>query len=160
MKNIFNLIIVFILILIASSLAYGIYTKEVRGYFIFSLFISGIFCNVVIIFSYFINRRVLQLLKFSWLGIAFCVLFSAIAFVNPNHNDANRDIGLIIGYPMAFLSFPSGPIASISLSYTGSRPSSFYAGNIYDWGVFLIAGYLQWFVLLPFLISKIRNKPD
>jgi hypothetical protein len=60
---------------------------------------------------------------------------------------------------MMILSFPGGlvaflPFSGIALNYPENDPRSIVLG----WFVFFIIGYVQWFVLTPALVRRVRHK--
>lgn len=69
-----------------------------------------------------------------------------------------REIGFVIGFLLLFLSFPVGYVileATRFLSGVGAIPQSTVAGIVALLAV-VAAGYIQWFVAVPWLYRKLR----
>ena len=111
-----------------------------------------------------IGRSVLSL----WL--AACVSVLVFAFIQRNIHDTD----IAFTYLMIFLTFPIGYglAALLGLIFWGLynlfgvfSPGGFLP-NTFTWIIFVVAGYFQWFVLIPWLYQKLRKstnqvaKPD
>lgn len=98
-------------------------------------------------------------LKWLWvLGSLLALVVSLAAYDGKPNSDAD----LLLGYAMLTLSFPLGLVLAAALSLlgqiayatTGYVFTTSYASIAVTWLVFFVAGYLQWFVLLPWLWRK------
>lgn len=77
-----------------------------------------------------------------------------------------KDIGIVLGYCMVILSFPSGFVLLAFLGFVlmpisdalGLTLSFGYTYIIVYWIAFLLVGYLQWFHLVPVIWRLIRRK--
>ena len=74
----------------------------------------------------------------------------------------NSDIGVVLAWTGLFLSFPSGllvPLTHVILYEIFSVGlATSYVSLTFDWAGFAVLGYMQWFVFLPWLVKKIREK--
>jgi hypothetical protein len=101
---------------------------------------------------------ILKILKALWIGAAvFVFAVTLYAF----DGKPNSDIGVFFAWYMLFLSFPSGLLVSLvhaaldeGLSITIETS---YLSFVLDWVGFFALGYLQWFKLVPYFISKLRT---
>lgn len=100
-------------------------------------------------------------LKIAWIMLSFIVLAYSFA---PYKEPYNAETEILLVYLMGVLSFPSsllvvllmGAMAAVLGHFSISMPSNHMTG-VLVWLVFFIAGYLQWFRLVPFL-SKLFAK--
>ncbi|MFA0923170.1 hypothetical protein [Xanthomonas fragariae] len=107
-----------------------------------------------------------KFLKIVWILSSVAVLVITLTRYTPG---AATDIGIFLTYGMMLLSFPvslvvAGLFASLALlqeqlgvpllDLIGSN----YVGFSVLWLTFCIAGYLQWFVLFPWLWHKWKTK--
>lgn len=107
-------------------------------------------------------------LKIVWILCSVAVLAVTLARYEPG---LASDIGIFLVYGMLFLAFPSsllvaGIFALISmlqdqlgvpfLDAIGSN----YFGFCVMWFAFFVVGYLQWFVLLPWLWRKWKGNAN
>lgn len=100
-----------------------------------------------------------QALKWLWMLGAFVVLLASLSAYD---GKPNSDADLLLGYAMLALSFPLGLAIAVALGLlgkvayatTGYVFTTSYMSIAVTWLVFFAAGYLQWFVLLPWLWRK------
>ena len=108
------------------------------------------------------------ILKIIWILASVFLLVVTLFRYTP---DPANDIGIFFLCGMLFLSFPisllgAGLVALISLLQDNlgvpllDLISSNYAGYFLMWLLFTAAGYLQWFVLLPWLWRKWKSRND
>lgn len=101
-------------------------------------------------------------LKIVWVICSVAVLVVTLARYAPG---PSSDIGVFLAYGMLFLAFPvslliAGLLAFLALIQEQSGVplldliGSNYLGFSVMWLVFFVAGYMQWFVLLPWLWRK------
>lgn len=104
-----------------------------------------------------------------WILICFVVLLGSIYFVDPG--DEHSLLFLFI--PMIILSFPGGfvvpyiigGIAYLLLKLGIENPFKteqswdiwYFSMYIGYWATFVAIGYIQWFVLLPYLRRRVRQ---
>ena len=89
----------------------------------------------------------------TWLGLCLAVL--GFAFVQRQIHDMD----IAYTYLMLFLTFPAGLLVALVLAAVGasvSLPTGFIFALI-SWPLFVILGYLQWFVLLPKTVRRFRQ---
>lgn len=139
----------------------------------FSFFPTAILADITSIISYKADKTGRKLVKTGWSLLCIFVLAFTLAeaLVNPQSPSNYLAAGIFIIYPMMALSFPScflwlytyGGI-SFALDYAGISDAlnfgeaNFYVVNFILWLGFFMVGYLQWFKLLPYIITKIREK--
>lgn len=109
------------------------------------------------------SERVWKFSRLFWFGL--CVLVLVMTMYGGSSPE-NRDIDIVMVWLMLVLSFPSGYVVSVLyfavalLSPRQEFPpvSNVYLGLLLTWLGFFVAGYLQWFVLVPAAIRKIRQR--
>lgn len=106
-----------------------------------------------------------KILKVLWMFCCFVVLGVTLYSFEPS---SDSDIGVFLVYGMLFLSFPISLIVAatfallVVLQESSGIPlleliSSNYVGFCVMWLAFFLAGYWQWFVLVPKLWRALRN---
>lgn len=108
------------------------------------------------------NRR-RKILRFAWLTLSVLVL--AITLYEAEL-PGNRDNIIVMVWLMLVLSFPSGYLVSVLYAAVAMLApgkefppvSDVYVGFVLTWLGFFVAGYVQWFVLLPAVVRKIRHR--
>jgi hypothetical protein len=106
-----------------------------------------------------------QALRWLWTLCAFLVLLVTLVAYD---GTPNSDAEILLGYAMLALSFPSGLIIAIAYgllgrviyAVSGHVFTTSYASIIVVWLIFSIAGYLQWFVLLPLLWRRLKARRE
>jgi len=107
-----------------------------------------------------------KVLKTLWVLCSVAVL--AVTLVRYDHGPAS-DIGVFLVYAMLFLAFPVSLLVAGLFSLMALFQEQFgvplldlidsnYMGFVVMWLTFFLAGYVQWFVLLPWLWRKWRNR--
>lgn len=105
------------------------------------------------------TKMIIKILKTMWICIALFVLFVTLYGFD---SKPNSDIGVILAWSMLFLSFPAGLI--VPLIYVALYEffyiwfSTTYLSLMLDWTGFFVAGYLQWFKLVPYLLKKWQTR--
>jgi len=98
-----------------------------------------------------------------WIALAIAVLLVTLYFFD---GKSNSDVDVVLAYGMLILSFPvgllialiGGALGSVAFSAYGYVVPVSYVTIVIAWLVFLIGGYVQWFVFLPFLLRKMRKR--
>lgn len=107
-------------------------------------------------------KLVVLVLKVVWLALSLMVLAVTLYFFD---GKPNSDVAVFLYWAMFILAFPiswvvyliyAGILYALYELFSWTFPES-YGGLFLDWLLFAVAGYLQWFKLLPLLIGKIRN---
>lgn len=104
------------------------------------------------------SKTLLTSIKFIWVVIALLVLsISLYAYDGKSYSD----IWIFLTWSMLILSFPAGLLVSMTHFLLGQFFSltvmTSYVSLTLEWAVYFSLGYLQWFILLPYLFKKIRN---
>jgi hypothetical protein len=104
------------------------------------------------------RHRVTRLVAIIWLWV--CLACLALTLLQ-NNLYANERSALAVMVPVYFLSFPGGQIALIAISkiklalyFSAGFSPSILSEGVFLWTFTVILGYLQWFVLLPW-VSRI-----
>ena len=101
----------------------------------------------------------LKIFRPLWIGVtAFVLLTTLYAF----DGKPESDIGIFFAWYMLFLSFPVGmlvPLIHVGLDELFSIiVQQSYLSIALDWAGFVILGYLQWFILMPYLVATLRSR--
>lgn len=109
------------------------------------------------------KEMIRRALKWLWVLGAFIALLVSLAAYD---GKPNSDADMLLGYTMLTLTFPLGLVLAAALSLlgqiayatTGYVFTTSYASIAVTWLVFFVAGYLQWFVLVPWLWRKWKGR--
>jgi hypothetical protein len=96
-------------------------------------------------------------LKLIWLAAAVVTLVIALAAFTPTPD--SEVTGTLI-FCMFILSFPAGWAAYAGVTLLADQFGPIYHSRVLlteAWLLFVIAGYVQWFVVLPFLFRCFRQ---
>lgn len=107
-----------------------------------------------------------KVLKIVWVLCSVAVLAVTLTRYAP---DSASDIGIFLVYGMLFLAFPVSLLVAALVALLALLQeqlgvplldliSSNYVGFSVMWLMFFIAGYVQWFVLLPWLWRKWKSR--
>ena len=98
--------------------------------------------------------------RFAWVGLCLVVLaFTLSAGPNPEQ-------GIFFAYAMLAITFPIGFVAAYLLGLVSLLlehlfgyviPYDLFA-NVATWLLFVSFGYLQWFVLVPWVLVRLRGQ--
>lgn len=161
------LIWIMILAILIGVPVISLFTGGLLENIIFSTLPVAILINIAIILSYNVKKGTQRITKISWLILSIAIVAYALILINPKQPRAGEEIGMVIGYPMLILSFPSSFLI-IYLYYGIARlfdnfgwsilphsgAISFYLLYFIFWFGFFIGGYFQWFKLVPFLARR------
>lgn len=101
----------------------------------------------------------MNVLRAAWLLACVGVLWFTLATYEPNTKEG--DAAVFFALTMTVLTFPAGLVvlglAAIALSTSGANDlmNSDLLFVVF-WGLLVIIGYLQWFVLLPKLVQRLQ----
>ena len=103
-----------------------------------------------------------KIIKICWIMLASVVLFTTEYIFYGSHSS---DVEILLYWSMIALSFPIGYAGALILTevYFHLRviadititPS--YVSIALIWAMFFVLGYLQWFILTPKLVTKLRD---
>jgi hypothetical protein len=113
---------------------------------------------------------IMKIVPHSILGRVFCVLWLAacaalLVYAFSQRNVHEPDIGITFTLTMITLTFPIGYVLAALAGYIFLflykslgivNPGSFWADAI-AWIVFVVVGYFQWFVFIPWLYRKAKQ---
>ena len=154
-KLIFKLCLIAIFFFFLVSICIGFYKSELSGYLFWAIISLSVFTDILIIISFFCTKKEFSISRNMWILLSVLTLALSFIFISSSDHNANSEIGVLIDYPMSILSMPFGIAANLILSgMFEMRPDGFYFGNIYDWTLFFVFGYLQWFLIFPRVFKK------
>lgn len=140
----------------------GIFQHELLGNLAFGFLMSSVLVNISIIVSYRVSRESIQFAKREWLLLGVIILgFTLYNF----DGKENSDVSIFLFWAMLVLSFPVS--IAINLLFAGI---SYFVDNLFFgaikvgytylfivWFMFFLAGYFQWFKLIPFFLGKFQK---
>jgi hypothetical protein len=100
---------------------------------------------------------VLKIIKVLWVAATVFVLFITL---NGYHSAHDKGIWDVLTWLMLILSFPAGLVVSLVLwalemGFSITDKTSYFS-LVVAWTAYFVLGYLQWFKLAPYLITKLR----
>jgi hypothetical protein len=101
----------------------------------------------------------MKIIKALWIGaISLVLLVTLYSF----DGKPNSDIGVFLAWSGLLLSFPAGLVVSLThvalYKFFSISIETSHLSLVLDWAGFFILGYLQWFKLVPYLVTKIRAR--
>jgi len=151
-----------VIILLVTPAATWLWDREeLLGNIIYSLLVVSILANISNILVCIFQDRGLGIARATWVGLCFIALLLVIGISDPSRPDTIKDAGTILAYLMLTLSFPIGFLGVLLLvglnqifSLGDAGP---YTSNLIAWLLLIAFGYIQWFLLLPYLTKRIRK---
>lgn len=135
--------------------------EELIGNIAFSLLVVAVLANISNALVCLFQNRGIKIAKATWFGIYFIVLLLIIGIMDPSRPDIVKDAEIIFIYLILTLSFPIGflgVIFLIGLSQIFSLEElGPYISTLITWLLFMVLGYIQWFMLLPYIVKRIRK---
>ncbi len=130
----------------------GFYKHKLLGYIAFGFFPSAILTIVAILISYSMETKI-SLQRTSALWVVQCIyLIIFVSIINSPHEHNYLEKAMVVAYPMSIYSFPSSFLLFTVIYLIG------YSPIFVLWFVLFVSGYIQWFLLMPFLIKKWKEK--
>jgi hypothetical protein len=111
-----------------------------------------------------VMKRTLWLtVKWGWIVLSVLLLLITLALFD---GSPKSDVEILLGYGLLVLTFPIGLLLSIAEGFVGRAvfnllgltATTTYMSLVTTWLVYTVAGYVQWFVLLPWVIRRLRAK--
>lgn len=136
---------------------YGWSIGDISGGILLSFLPVSLLTVIAVVLSLIIEKPISKFSRWVWLAVSLAALFAAILFANRSIPDAIKGADTILVYIMLILSFPSAllvPLVLMAIAPLLWGSGSGLVGLSGMWFLFVIAGYLQWFVLLPWLWRK------
>jgi hypothetical protein len=95
--------------------------------------------------------------KAAWIGVAVLILLMALY---PFKGDPNGESWIVLILLMHYLTFPAGDLISLGhmvlQTYFSIRIEITYLSLAIEWSMYFALGYIQWFILVPYLVGKLR----
>ena len=136
--------------------------EEIRGNLAYSLIIASVLGDVGVALSYGSTIAVQRATRGAWLSVAAASLMLALYIDSLNDPEASKAADTILIATMSILGFPSS-IVGLCFVFVYSALFLAHRGTgIVDLlifcSMFSLVGYLQWFVLVPFIFRKIKMR--
>lgn len=138
---------------------YGWTIEDVWGGLLMSFLPAALFASVAALVATMVDTPMARFSKHVWVAVAVMSLIAAIMFASGPDPDAIKGADTVLAYVLLLLAFPVALLVPFIL--TGI--ASFWPEGegvlrlVCMWVAFFVAGYLQWFVLLPWLCRKWRS---
>lgn len=138
----------------------GWFQDEFLGSLAFVILPVAILLNASILLAQEVKRGSVEIAKVAWIGIAAVVLLITLSVFDGKESG---DIWIFHTWAMLILSFPAG-LAVSAVHYTLDIAFLMVVETSYllltlEWFVYFVFGYIQWFVLLPWLWRRKRACP-
>lgn len=137
---------------------------EPLGNAAFGLLVSAVLVNGPLLLSLFLSAKQRIISRLVWGAVAVgCLVLVEVAL--SNYQSAGLGgADIIVSYTMNALSFPIGWVVTAllyALGHSGLEPPlqgqlPRELGLFVYWALYLVAGYFQWFKLLPYAIRRFR----
>ncbi len=109
------------------------------------------------------RNRIYVFVKWLWVACSVAVLIATVYLYDGR---PNSDVDLLLAYGMLALSFPVslllstvvGVVGYLAYSMYGYVMETSYSSIVVTWTCLFVAGYLQWFKLVPWFIAKWRAR--
>jgi hypothetical protein len=150
-------------VVIALPCAGLVVGEEIRGNLAYSLMIASVLVNGGLAIGYGSTIAVQRVTRGTWLFVAAVCLILALYIDGLVEPEASKAADTVLITTMSILGFPAS-LVSLCFVFVYSTLFMAHRGSgIVDllvfWSMFSIAGYLQWFWLIPsFLPKPGRNK--
>lgn len=140
----------------------GIFQHELLGNLAFGFLLSSALVNISIIVSCKVSRESVQLAKGGWLLLGVIILgFTLYHF----DGKKNSDVSIFLVWAMLVLSFPVSLVINLFFAGISYLLDNLFPGAIkveytylfIVWLMFFLAGYFQWFKLIPFFLAKFQR---
>ncbi len=134
----------------------GLFRGELLGSLAFAILPVGILLNISILLAYHVENGSVVIAKAAWIGMAIVALFVTLYGFD---GTTVSDIWIVLTWSMLVLSFPSSLIVSLAHMVLDAWPlmtvKTSYLLLVIEWSTYFVLGYLQWFMLTPYLIAKL-----
>jgi hypothetical protein len=145
-----------LIVIPCAGLAVG---EEIRGNLAYSLMIASVFIDIAVILGYGSTIAVQRFTRGAWLCVAAACLILALYIDSLVDPEASKAADTVLITTMSIVGFPAS-LVSICFVFVYSALFMAHRGSsVVDlltfWSVFSIAGYLQWFWLIPYFLRKI-----
>lgn len=147
---------------VGFSIASALTVETWRANFAFALLVMSVLTAFAVVLSYGASIKIIRVARAAWFVVALVCLAFVQYVLSLSYADTHKAADTVLLLTMFILAFPAGTIAigfafvysSLVLPDRGMRPMDVMV----IWAVFLAAGYIQWFKLLPYLIEKWRGR--
>lgn len=135
--------------------------EELLGNITFSLLVAAVLADVSNVVVGISRNPGVGVAKVAWVGLCIIALLLIIDITEPDRPDTIKDAGTVLSYLMLTLSFPVGFLVVLLLiglgQIFGLGELGSYTSNLIAWVLFVVLGYVQWFMLFPYLIGRLRK---
>src|SRR5574340_844211 len=143
-------------VVVLGTSVYGWGIGDVRGGLLVSFLPASLLTVTASFVATLVDGAVARFSKQVWVAVAVMALLAAIMFASRSAPDAVKGAETVLAYVLLILAFPVAllvPFVLIGLALLWPGGGSILGlGGM--WLVFFVAGYVQWFILLPWLWRK------
>ena len=150
----------FIPVVVFGISIYGWVIGDVWGGLLMSFLPASLFASIAAFVATIVDTPVARFSKQVWVAVAVVSLLAAIMFASRPASDAIKGADTILAYVLLILAFPVALLVPFALMGTASLwpDGESILGLVGMWLAFFVAGYVQWFVLLPWLWHKWKGR--
>jgi hypothetical protein len=136
--------------------------EDVRGNLAYGLTVGAIFADVALLLSLGAVSDIQKSVRVGWIVLTFIALGLCIYIVNLNDPEAYKAADTVLLSVLGILAFPASLAGMAIIFFYSSlflvdRPTS-AMDLVAFWVILTAAGYVQWFVLIPMLARRIRER--
>lgn len=145
---------------VLSALVHGWDIDNVRGRLLVGCLPASLLASVSAFVATFVDKPIARFSKHVWVVVAVLSLLAAFLLASEDHPSAFKDTHTVLVYVLMLLAFPISSLVPFVLMGIGLWTD--LGGFSYltmMWLLFVVPGYVQWFVLLPWLRRKGEGKP-
>ena len=142
--------------------------EDVRDNFAYGLTIGAILTDVSLLLCLGSVPGIQKAMRAGWIALAVISLVFCIYLVNISDPEAYKTADTVLLAVMGILAFPLSLVGFVFVFLYSSlvlpdRPTS-AMDLVAFWGIFTVAGYVQWFMLIPMLLRRrqlrrLKKKP-
>jgi hypothetical protein len=135
--------------------------EEIRGNLAYSLMFAAGLVDVGVAIGYGSTIAVQRVTWGAWILVTVATLLLVLYIGSLVDPEASKSADAVLFSTMPILGFPAS-LASLCFAFVYSALFLTSHGSrafdlLFFWSLFSIAGYLQWFVLIPFLFRRIKS---
>jgi hypothetical protein len=141
---------------------YGSFIGDLRGGLLLGFLPASFLASIAVVRAVIVEDAAARISKRVWIVVGVMALLAAIVFVGRPDPEAIKGADTILAYVMLILAFPIAllvPFVLIGIESLWPGAESIF-GLAGMWLVFFVAGYAQWFIVLPWLCRKWKARRE
>jgi hypothetical protein len=150
-----------VLVIVGWPLAGRLVGEDARGNFAYGLTIGAILVDAALLSCLGSIAAVQRAARVFWIVLTVVALALSIYLANINDPDAYKAADTVLLAVMGILAFPLSVVGFVlvylySSLFLVSRPTT-AVDLVAFWGILAAAGYMQWFLIIPMLLRRMKR---